>query len=180
MTAPDRRPSNAFRLFCLLMRGPPADSREGLTQAAAPILPQFISSACEFFSMAAKTKIVTVLVGFLYDLVWRDRAEVLEMDAARADVLAAKVPPIVRIGEHELPPEDVEAESAAIVSNAPTFTPADFPGAAELAAAGVMNCDQLGELMKTGGDAWFAKVEGIGKKMAAKISEALAKLNAES
>jgi hypothetical protein len=130
--------------------------------------------------MAAKTKIVTVLNGFSYDLVWRSRGEVLEVDATRADVLAAKVPPIVKIGEHELPPEEPEDESAAILSNAPTFTPEDFPGAAELAAAGIMNPDQLGELMKAKGDAWFNLVEGIGKKSAAKIAEALAKLNAEN
>lgn len=128
----------------------------------------------------AKTKSVTVLIGFLYDLVWRSRGEVLEIDAARADVLAAKVPPVVMIGEHEVAPEEPEGESAAVVSNAPTFTPEDFPGAAELAAAGIMNCDQLGELMKAKGDAWFNEVEGIGKKSAAKIAEALAKLNAEN
>lgn len=130
--------------------------------------------------MAAKTKFVTVLIGFLYDLVWRSRGEVIEIDAARADVLAAKVPPIVIIGEHDIPPEEPEAESETVISNAPTFTPADFPGATELAAAGIMNCDQLGELMKTKGDAWFNEVEGIGKKSAAKIAEALAKLNAEN
>ena len=129
--------------------------------------------------MAAKTKIVTVLIGFLYDQVWRSRGEVLEVDATRADVLAAKVPPIVMIGEHELPAEDAEGESETL-TNVPTFTPEDFPGAAELAAAGVMNCDQLGELMKAKGDAWFSEVKGLGKKSAAKIAEALAKLNAEN
>lgn len=129
--------------------------------------------------MAAKTKIVTVLIEFLYGLAWRIRGEVLDMDAARADALAAKNPPFVKIGEHELPPETV-SETEIAGGDTPVFTPQDFPGAAELAAAGIMNCDHLGELMKAKGDAWFAEVEGIGKKSAARIAEAMAKLNAET
>lgn len=129
--------------------------------------------------MSQKSKLVTVLIAFVYDAVWRVRGEVLSMDASRADALAAKSPPIVIIGEHELPPEGADAVEGAEVET-PTFTPADFPAAIELAEAGVMNPDQLGELMKTKGDAWFVGIKGVGKKSAAVIAEALAKLNAET
>jgi hypothetical protein len=129
--------------------------------------------------MAVKMKLVTVFIGMLYDSVWQKPGTVLSMDAARADVLAAKSPPVVKIGEHVV---DVDDEGHVIepgeVADGPTFTPADFPAAEELAAAGIMNPDQLGELMKRKGDAWFTEVKGIGKKSAAVIADALAKLNA--
>lgn len=127
--------------------------------------------------MAAKLKLITVLIGFLWDLKWREPGEVLEIDAHRADVLAKKTPPLVAYGEHVI---EVDANGEPTEPKAGSvFDPPEFPGAEQLAAAGITNFDQLGELMKTKGDAWFTGITGIGKKSAALIAAAFEKLNAE-
>jgi hypothetical protein len=128
--------------------------------------------------MPEKLKLVTVLIPFLYGGNWRERGEVLEVEAGRADTLAKKTPPLVIFGEHELPAEESDAVEAPVEApGTPTFTPPGFPCGDELAEAGITNCDQLGELMKAKGDAWFTGIKGIGKKSAALIAEAMVTAN---
>lgn len=122
----------------------------------------------------AQMKVVTILAGLLYDLAWRTRGEVMEMDAYRAETLSKQEPPMVAFGEHVL---EVDGDGNPISdTDSPTFTPPDFPGAEYLVTVGITNLDQLGEVMTTRGDTWFKGITGLGKKTAAMIADRYAEL----
>lgn len=53
----------------------------------------------------------------------------------------------------------------------------DFPGTDDLHKAGITTVEQLEKFMEDNGDAWFEKVNGIGKSTAAKIVDHLASLD---
>jgi len=122
--------------------------------------------------VASKRKLVTVAIPLLYGSEWLERGTVLEMDAAFADRVAAKTPPFVLFGEHELKPveagDTADSDSVVIV-----FSPEDFPGAEQLAAVGIQNTDQLAAIMAEKGDNWFSGITGIGKTTAARIAAAM-------
>lgn len=124
--------------------------------------------------MAAKLKLVTVLVAFLYELGWRERGDVLEMDATLADKYAKKDPPLVAFGEHTI---EVDAEGEEIKKpETPEFTPEGFPASDVLMSAGLYSAADVAALMAKGGDSWFTTVKGLGKKSAALVADAIAKL----
>lgn len=124
--------------------------------------------------MAAKLKLVTVLVAFLYDLCWRERGEVLEIDASLADKLAKKEPPLVAFGEHTI---ELDGEGEEIKKpESPEFTPEGFPASDVLMQAGLYSAADVAALMAMGGDSWFTTVKGLGKKSAALVADAVAKL----
>lgn len=127
--------------------------------------------------MAAKLKLVTILVGLLYDKAWRIAGEVLEMEAGLAEKLSQKTPPLVAFGEYVL--EIDETGEAKQLAAGPTFTPPDFPGAEYLVTVGITNLDQLGEIMQSKGDNWFKGINGLGKKTAAMIADRFAALVAD-
>lgn len=123
--------------------------------------------------MPEKLKMVTVLIAFLYDGLWRSVGDHLEMEAGRADALAKKSPPLVAFGEHV-----VEVDSAGVAGDVSqpgpvVFDPPDFPGADQLLLAGIKSAAEVRQLITAKGDAWFADIPGIGKKIAGQIGAAI-------
>lgn len=115
-----------------------------------------------------KMVVITMLRGEFIAPAWREEGTVLEVEQAIADRW-------VKFGSAKLGGELAGGNSQ---QNAPDLGAfAEFPGSEQFVAAGITSIEGVKQLIEKHGDAWAKEVKGIGKAIAAKVSEALEALS---
>lgn len=116
----------------------------------------------------SKLVVITMLKGEFIAPGWREEGTVHEVDQEVADQW-------VKHGSAKLGGELAGGNSQQGTPDLGTF--ADFPGAEQFVAAGITSIEGVKQLIEKHGDAWAKEVKGIGKAIAAKVSEALEALS---